>query len=330
MNETNCTSIEWEYLKLFNIYTRPVLCVFAFFVNLLTLIVIYRFSKLRTIYNATITSLAVADMLVGFTGFICFVLLRSEASILAIDTASTKTYFAITFAQLHSICLYASFLHLVVLSLERFIAIYLPLRYTAIVNTTFIRLSLPSAWTGAAIFSIIYMMKRISQRNVKLFALLGMLGTFLLYLYILFSLFLIGIKTVMLVKEKRKVLPGQGNRSKNTNRINKATKRIALILLVFIITYTPGCFTNFVYLEVAKYNYFILHFVPLINNLILTNSCFNIVIYSGTSKQCRSAYIEQIQCLLQCIMKPYKRFLPSKHSDVHITPNQFSFSTTQF
>ena len=180
----------------------------------------------RTIYNATITSLAVADMLVGFIGFILFVLLRTKASILAVDTPSTKTYFAITLAQLHSICLYASFLHLLVLSLEQSIAIYLPLRYTAIVNKTFIKLSLPSAWTGAAIFSTIYMMKRISQRKVKLFALLGMLGTFLLYLYILFSLLLIAVKTVMLVKEKRKVLPGQGNRSKNTNRINKATKRI--------------------------------------------------------------------------------------------------------
>ena len=123
MNETNCTSTEWEYLKLFNIYTTPVLCVFAFLGKLLTLVVIYRFRKLRTIYNATITRLAVADMFVGFTGLICFVLLRTEANILAIDTPLTKTYFAITLAQLHSICLYASFLHLVVLSLERSIAI---------------------------------------------------------------------------------------------------------------------------------------------------------------------------------------------------------------
>ena len=169
MNGTNCTSAEWDYLKLFYIYTRPILCVFAFFGNLLTLVVIYRFHKLRTIYNATITSLAVADMLVGFIGFILFVLLRTTANILAIDTPSTKTYFAITFTQLHSICLYASFLHLVVLSLERSIAIYLPLRYTAIVNKTFIKLSLPSAWTGAAIFSTIYMMKRISQRIVCTF-----------------------------------------------------------------------------------------------------------------------------------------------------------------
>ena len=98
---------------------------------------------------------------------------------------------------------------------------------TKVPSTLAPSLSLPSAWTGGAIFSIIYMMKRISQRKVELFALLGMLGTFLLYLYILCSLFLIGMKTVMLVKEKRKVLPGQGNRSKNTNRINKATKRIA-------------------------------------------------------------------------------------------------------
>ena len=132
-----------------------------------------------------------------------------------------------------------------------------------------------------------------------------MLGTFLLYLYILCSLFLIGIKTVMLVEEKRKVLPGQGNRSKNTNRINKATERIALILLVFIITYTPGCFTTFVYLNVAKYNYFILHFVPLINDHILTNLCFNIVIYSTTFQKCRSAYMEHQHCVLQCITKPY-------------------------
>ena len=303
MNVTNSTSTEWDSLKLFNLITRPTLCVFAFFGNLLTLVVIYRFRKLRTIYNATITSLAVADMLVGLTGFTLYIL---DIKTVNANLLPEIAYFTLQFvAQLYGVSMYSSFIHLVVLSSERCIAIFIPLRYTSIVNETFIKIVLPSTWILASILSLTYFLQIYFPQHAQFLLLCGITGTYIVYSCILFSLSVMGIKAIMIVRNKRNILPCQGKKVKVNNVINQARKRIAIILLIFIITYTPGCFLTFAYFNAEKYKYFLDNYTPLFNNVTIINCCFNIIIYSATSKKFKAAYIEQINCLLSCI--PYKQ-----------------------
>ena len=303
MNVTNSTSTEWDSLKLFNLITRPTLCVFAFFGNLLTLVVIYRFRKLRTIYNATITSLAVADMLVGFTGFTLYILnIKTVNANLLPEIA----YFTLQLvAGLYGISMYSSFIHLIILSIERCIAIFLPLRYTSIVNKTFIKIVLPSTWILASILSLTYLLQIYFPQHAQFLLLCGIAGTYIVYSCILFSLSVMGIKSITIVRNKRNILPCQGKKVTVNNVINQATKRIAIILLIFIITYTPGCFLTFAYINAEKYKYFLDNYTPLFNNVTIINCCFNIIIYSATSHKFKAAYIEQIQCLFSCI--PYKQ-----------------------
>ena len=157
MNGTNITSTEGNFLTLFVVITIPVLCVFAFLGNLLTLVVIYRVRRLRTINNATITNLAVADMLVGLSGCIIYVLVKVKAE--NIPTSPIITYFIRFFTELYGVCIYTSFVHLVVLSIERSVAIFLPLRYTTIIDKTCLKTILPIAWIMASVLSIIANMK---------------------------------------------------------------------------------------------------------------------------------------------------------------------------
>ena len=302
MNGTNITSTEWNFLTLFVVITRPVLCVFAFLGNLLTLVVIYRVRRLRTINNVTITSLAVADMLVGLSGCIIYVLVKVKAE--NIPTSPIITYFIRFFTELYGVCIYTSFVHLVVLSIERSVAIFLPLRYTTIIDKTCLKTILSIAWIMASVLSIIANMKTNRSKNVKYFLIFVMVISYMLYLFIVLSLLLMAIKTVMLVRQKRRILPGQKERLNFRNGINKATKRISLILIVFIITYTPSCFSMLVYLNVKEYECIQRYVIPFFNNVITINSCLNIVIYSTTSLKFRSAYSQQIKCLFQRMRKP--------------------------
>ena len=228
MNVTNSTSTKWDSLKLFNLITRPTFCVFAFFGNLLTLVVIYRFRKLRTIYNATITSLAVADMLVGLSGCTLYIL---DIKRVNANLSPEIAYFTLQFvAQLYGVSMYSSFIHLVILSIERCIAIFLSLRYTSIVNTTFIKIVSPSTWNLASIVSLTYLLQIYFPHHAQFLLLCGITGTYVVYSCILFNLSVMGIKTIMIVRNKRNILPCQGKKVKVKNVINQATKRIAIIL----------------------------------------------------------------------------------------------------
>ena len=295
MNISNSTPVEWDSIKRIHLITEVFIYIIAFTGNLLTLIVVYRFPKLRKTNNVTIISLAVSDMLVGFIG-------------LAIKTVIFNSAFI--FEVLHSfynICIYSSFIHVVVLIVDRSIAIFLlPLRYVAIVNKTFLKIILTVTWLLAVVFSTpgtLFRLQYNSTNYGRTYLLFIIVTQYVLYFSILICLLLMSVQILLLVRDKIKVVPGQQISLDNKKVVNKATKRISLILLTFIITYSPGCLSAFMFLDVENHSYFIKHFVPLVTNITILNCCANIIIYSTTSHTFRSANVSQIKDLYQCIMK---------------------------
>ena len=298
MNISNSTLVQWDSIKLIHLTTEVCLYLFAFIGNLLTLIVVYRFPKLRKINNVIIISLAVSDMLVGFIGL------------------ATKTviyhavYLVKVFSFFFNISIYSSLIHVVVLIVDRYIAIFFPLRYVAIVNKTFLKIILPVTWLLAcavfAIPGILFTLRYNSTKDGQTYLLFLIVAEYVLYFSILISLLLMSIKILLLVRDKMKVLPGQQTSLDNQKGVNKATKRISLILLTFIITYSPGSLSLFIYLDVENHFYFIKNFIPLCTNFAILNSCANIIIYSTTSHTFRSAYVGQIKGLYECVIKPFK------------------------
>ena len=294
MNISNSTPVEWDSIKRIHLITEVFIYIIAFTGNLLTLIVVYRFPKLRKTNNVTIISLAVSDMLVGFIG-------------LAIKTVIFNSAFIFeVFHSFYNICIYSSFIHVVVLIVDRSIAIFLPLRYVAIVNKTFLKIIITVTWLLAVVFSTpgtLFRLQYSSTNYGRTYLLFIIVTQYVLYFFILICLLLMSLKILLLVRDKIKVLPGQQISLDNKIGVNKATKRISLILLTFIITYSPGCLSAFILLNVENHSYFIKHFVPIVTNCTILNCCANIIIYSTTSHTFRSAYVSQIKDLYQCIMK---------------------------
>ena len=309
MNTTNLTTYEWDSFKLFNFVTTPILLQVAFLGNALTVSIILRFASLRSLNNTIIASLAVADMMVGLSGTAVFILEKVfNGSIYALSRKLTVTIVAKFFYQAS---IYSSAIHLISLGVERSIAIFLPLRYTSIVDETFIKVFLGITWLIAIILCVIYITVElifISPTNVHVFVMYISITTNTLYFTILFSLLVMGLKTIMIVKEKRRILPGQELRLNRNKGISKATKIISLILLGFVITYTPVCLSTIATsnLENIDVNYFITYLNPLFTNLLLANSCLNIMIYSATSVKFRVAYQLQLRDLYRTFKKPFQ------------------------
>ena len=298
MNVTNATSAEWDSIQLVHFVTKEILYFIAFVGNLLTMIVIYRFPALRRLNNATIISLAASDMLVGLIGFIVNAM-QFKPSLLPY---TVRLYVQEVFNVLYGVAIYSSLFHLVVLSIDRSIAIFLPLRYAAIVNKAFIKILLTTTLILASAFSLTNTLLRLrytSQQSRGIYLLFIIVFNYVLFFSILTSLSITSITILLLVRDKRRVLPGQQARIEHKTGINKATKRISLILLTYIFTNAPGCLASFVYLDAHKYLYFIINVTPFLSNVIIMNSCFNIVIYSTTSNAFRSAYVKQIKCFYQ-------------------------------
>ena len=298
MNISNSTPVEWDSIKRIHLITEVIIYIIAFTGNLLTLIVVYRFLKLRKTNNVTIISLAVSDMLVGFIGLTIKTVIFYSSNLFEI------------FNLFYNICIYSSFIHVVVLIVDRSIAIFLPLRYVAIVNKTFLKIILTVTWLLAVVFSTpgtLFRLRYNSTNYGRTYLLFIIVTQYVLYFSILICLLLMSVKILLLVRDKIKVLPGQQISLENKKGVNKATKRISLILLTFIITYSPGCLCAFMFLDVENHSHFIKQFVPLVTNITILNCCANIIIYSTTSHTFRSAYVSQIKDLYQCIMKLFKQ-----------------------
>ena len=306
MNITNITTDKWDTFKLFNFVTTPLLLQAAFLGNFLTVLVILRYASLRNINNTLIASLAVADMMVGLTRTIVFILKEMFNS--SIYTFSRKLTFTFVVRIFYQISIHSSAIHLISLSVERSIAIFLPLRYASIVNATFMKGFLGITWLVAIIQVVIYIAIGLifnSPTNNHIFEIYLSTSTIILYLTILLSLLIMGIKTLLLVREKRRILPGQ-EQLNNNKGISKATKRISLILVGYVITYTPMCLSTVASSNLENDDYYVTYLSPLFSNLLYANSCLNIIIYATISRKFRAAYQLQLHTFYQSLKKPFQ------------------------
>ena len=291
MASNNSTSQMKASLHILNFTLEPLIYVFAFIGNAVTLAALLRCRLLRNVKNALIISLAVADMLLGVTGLVTFIVTQ-----VIFQHEYNKTERIILehiLPYISGIPVMASLLHLVALSLERTIAIFMPLRHRKIVGVKFMMILIITAWMLGAFLVVIYAFFGLlssSERLLYTYALYGTITSNIIYESILFSMLFMGIKAILVVREKKRRVPGQTKPSGEKTGINKATKRISLILFAYIFTCGPYCLSTFVHLNPLKYTYFINNILPFFSTLILLNSCLNVLIYTASSAKYRQAY----------------------------------------
>ncbi|XP_056323520.1 trace amine-associated receptor 13c-like [Danio aesculapii] len=137
--------VEYTILYIF----VSLLSVFAVFLNLLVIISISHFRQLHTPTNMIVLSLAVADLIVGMI----------VIPLMGIRFIESCWYFGETFCSVFSFIAYTvvsvSLGNLVFVSVDRYIAVSDPLRYTVRVTTDRIVICIVINWLCCCVYSVI-------------------------------------------------------------------------------------------------------------------------------------------------------------------------------
>ncbi|XP_048037737.1 trace amine-associated receptor 13c-like [Megalobrama amblycephala] len=136
------------------------LSAWTLFVNLLVIISISHFKKLHTPTNLIILSLAVADLLIGLV-----------MPIEAIRLAEMCWYFGHTFCGLYlifiTVLLSASISNLVLIAIDRYVAVCHPLLYPQKITTTKTAISICLSWVYSSTYNSAFLIKGYFDTSVR-------------------------------------------------------------------------------------------------------------------------------------------------------------------
>ena len=191
--------------------------------NTSTIIIILRYRWLRSKTNALIFSLCCVDLGVGI-----FTVLTYTVEWWNIFTAGLW---------------YSSVLHLLVIAIERYVAIIYPLRYHSLITKRVIGLLVAFAWFFAILTSSIpfLILNHLNISDMKSIHILG----FVLYMLEGIAVILLYIKILLVVYTQMKQIQCLSLEQKKTSKSEiKATKMIGLIILAYFLTWVPVSFLN--------------------------------------------------------------------------------------
>ncbi|KAA0704383.1 Trace amine-associated receptor 13c [Triplophysa tibetana] len=208
--------------------------VFTVFLNLLVIISISHFKKLHTPTNLLILSLAVADLIVGLI----------VIPLMGIRYIDTCWYFGETFCSLFLLIVFtvvtASLYNLVFISVDRYIAVTDPLRYTVRITTNKTVFCIVMNWLCSVLYSL-YFYDALTQEGcygdcVIYFTMkhvvMDLIVTFIGPCVVILSLY---VKIFCVAKHQSKVV------STNTciRSQRKAAKTLGIVVVVYFLCWIP-------------------------------------------------------------------------------------------
>ena len=277
---------------------NAIVCVLGSLGNLLVCFAIATNSHLRRASNYLLFSLAIADLIVTL---IC--------EPLHIGDIITRTFLYDCKASLYILLFIlgylscaSSLLHMVAISLDRFVAVAFPLRHKNVMEKWGLRVMLTVSWS-IPIFQVILLLVLwpvISSASLSAsnFFLVG--TVFVSFFLILFFYFLI-VVFLLRHKRKRKQLCAARNVSvKLTSRMEvRVTCTLAIAIGIFTASWAPGIaviFTGMIGKPLIGPNS---PFVMWLATLALSNSAMNFLIYSAKIRDFKEAYVSIIRKMLR-------------------------------
>ena len=266
--------------------------------NLLTIICLYRYEFLRRKKNLLIGSLSVADLCVGIGWMITIAinyLDKRECTSIIDKFFSTEL--------LTRYPLYTSVIHLIVIAIDKLVAVVLPLRYESLMTKKMLIVLITFAW--AFPFFLLFI-KQFSGLNGSLTGCDDIYITIMartlpdLLIYFIILTMMIGIHCIILKEahqQSRRIANMEtmaGNKA--TKHATKANKCVIIILGSFSVLYFPFALLSI--LAVSNNIYPVLFHVLQSIGLqsMLLNSFVNIFIYAVWLKDFRKAYKMLFHC----------------------------------
>ena len=145
-DDDNDGALEVTFASISVVSLQAALMIFILAGNTLVIVAVWRYPSLQTVTNQFVVSLAVADLLVGLV-------LPYHASVYLLPSLNNQKYFCIgRFSSLFLPCC-ASFGNLLLISVDRFIAIMYPLRYLSVMTHQLATFLIVCDWVQATIQS---------------------------------------------------------------------------------------------------------------------------------------------------------------------------------
>lgn len=282
---------------------------FTVVLNLLVIAAVKTRQRLRTNSNVVIACLETTDLLVGvFVQPFYFPVVMSVISTLEGDISSTTCLIRLTFSNGLRIFCGASLFQLVLMTVERLLAIFRPYSHNVCVTEGRIVAASIVAWVVNLLFTIIYLV-------FKVRFLFPVLAIFWL------SLAIIIVGQFILYREARTQIRAQQVAVKMESRQKfekekKALKLTTYVVLTMLLFYFP---ITVIRLVLSKVSLNITYIILLIRGFIpILNSVANPIIYAARLRQFRVAFLEiilrkkfteaqQIEMRLFCIRKRGER-----------------------
>ena len=276
---------------------NAIVCVLGSLGNLLVCLAIATNSRLRRASNYLLFSLAIADLIVTLICEPLFI----EAIIQRTFLHDCKASLGIAFFILGYISCATSVLHMVAISLDRFVAVAFPLRHKNFLEKCGLKVMLIVSWS-IPIFEVILLLVLwlvIPKASYSAAKFLFMGTVFFSYFFISFFYFLI-VKFLLHHKKTRKRLRAGNVSVKLISRVEvRVSCAVAIAIGIFTAFWAPGIANIFADTMIGK---------PLtrpdspwatwLDTLALSNSALNFLIYSAKIRDFKEAYLDIFRKML--------------------------------
>ena len=275
----------------------------AVFGNILTLIAILKFKSLQVKSNILILSLSCSDVVC----VLCWIILEAINVTLKLCKADPMLY--IWLYMTNATFLQVSNLHLVMISIERYIAIFLGLHYHKLINNKRFRILVGFCWVLPFIVNSA-ITPWISDWNKENHSCsYGDIWTRLnMYIYVTFYFIYSSLVVYLYLRiykaaksQKQQINALQIGGQTTGRKVNlRAIKTLSLLLAAFFISWTPYFINIIVKFFTPAMNislYMILYYLTF--NIALMNSAVNFFIYAYNKKDFRNAYKMLLGCKVQ-------------------------------
>ena len=267
---------------------NSLLTITAIIFNSVTIQALRKTSSLPKPLKTLLLSLAVSDLGVGllvepfYIGLLVKWLQR--------DTLTDAT--CTTFYWIMGLFSGASFVGVMALSVDRFLAIHLHLRYQELETPKRAVILVISIWISSALLSLVSLLvpMTIAYLVLAITGILCLVTSGLLFLKIYL--------TVQRHRNQIHALRARYNQVANAARLRKSAVETFYIYLVFLKCYLPN-FCSFAIMAVSKFSSGVKVFVISAITLILLNSSLNPVVYCWKMRHIRRAIVDTLRNVFQ-------------------------------
>lgn len=262
-------------------YSLLVLCVFIMAGNSIILIAVFQSRALQRSVNYIILSLALVDFIVGFTMAMdhSFILMETEGHL-----PTWQQKLKASFLYFAEFSITNSLVHLMVIAGDRFISVFNPLKYAAIMTPKVIKLTIVTAWIISFIVAAGYEIGsalRFSRTKLYIQVVLYFGTVFLLCI-------LYGRIGYSAFQQRRKIAVTAGSHAEEANSM-KTTLMLSFVIGAFTLLWAPQVIVNLN--SIIRPGGSELIWKITANFIAIVNSGINVVIYYFLNSKFRRAFL---------------------------------------